>query len=555
MVASTSDNGQTEPPGGPHPLSGDDLLDAIAAAAEHLHQSAAAVDAINVYPVPDGDTGTNMSATLRGAVDTAAILPSPRTAGAVLEALARGALYAARGNSGVILSQALAGLAQGTHTATECADAASLATGLDEAARTAYKAVSRPVEGTMLTVLREAATGAAAAVDCLPEGGRGASCLPTLLAATKAAEAAEARTIDQLPQLREAGMIDAGGEGICIILRGLLASLRGETPVVPAMPREPIAQLAGHAHEEFGYCTEFILEPLGDDLDVEQVRAWADARGHRSVVVVGGPGALRIHLHTDDADAVLAAARRFGALSRVKVDDMSEQHLRFRATGTGASAPLALLALSRGAGLDAMFESLGAAVADLGSIVKPPAGDIAAAADRLGVADVIVLPNHKDVILAAEQAATLARCTLHVLPAKTLPQGLAAAVAFASDAPVAKNLERMREAARTVTTVEVTHTTADRSIEGIAVRAGQFIALVDGVLRAARDSAVEALVAGLAAGGAAEGSLITLYYGDSAAAESRAAVPRVLTEAFPGAEVEAHDGGQSLYTFIASIEQ
>jgi DAK2 domain fusion protein YloV len=524
------------------------------AASSHLRQSAAEIDAINVYPVPDGDTGTNMSATLREAVDRAIETGEAPTVSEVLHAIARGALYGARGNSGVILSQALRGFEAGVGPA-ECLDARGLADGLQAAATQAYHAVSRPQEGTMLTVLREAATGAMQAAEAMPARGAGLGCAPVLARAVLAAETAEARTIDQLPALKEAGVTDAGGEGVCVILGGLFSALSGETPR-SAIHRayRPIAMVEGHGKDEFGFCTEFLIEATGRPLDLEQVRAMAESGGNRSVVVVGDETLARIHVHCLDPQPLIDAASQFGTVSRVKAEDMGAQHERFKASGSGAGARIAVLAMSRGAGFDAVFESLGATVSDLGLVEKPPAGQIADAADALRIPDVIVLSNHKNVRLAAEQAVSLAKCTLHLVPTTSLPQGIAAAMAFDPDESVAANVAAMSEAAKGVTTIEVTIAAASRTADGVDVREGQAITLLDGRLVAAAATTREALLAGLRLSAPARGSLVTIYGGeDTPPAELEAARTEV-EAAFDGVEVEALSGGQPLYPFIASVE-
>lgn len=530
-------------------LDGETLLALFATASALLDQSAAAIDAINVYPVPDGDTGSNMAATLRQALDSARAVAPPRDAGNVLRELARGALYGARGNSGVIFSQALRGMAEAAAGAAVI-DGPTLSRMLTASAARAYEAVSKPVEGTMLTVLRVAAEAAARC----PASTTAGPALPVLETAVRAAEAAEAATPTQLPALAEAGVTDSGGEGVCVILRGLLAGLTGERLEAPVEPGRPLAELAGHAGETFGYCTEFVIEPLATPIDVAALRATAEAGSNRSVVVVGDETLARVHVHSDDAEALLAAARAFGRVSRVKVDDMSAQHGRFKAAGSGASAPLAVLALSRGEGFDAIFEGLGAHVVDLGGVVKPAAGDIAAGADALATPDVIVLPNHKNVILAARQAARLTRCTLTVVETESLPQGVAAAVAFDPQAPTARAAAAMRDAARQVTAIEVTVAAADRTAGGVTVKRGEAIALVAGHLVASAASGVDALLAGLRAAGAGEGGLVTVYTGEDARGREETARVAVAA-AFPGTEVQFLDGGQPLYEFVASVER
>jgi len=530
---------------------GERLLEAFRAASMALSAAAAAIDAINVYPVPDGDTGSNMAATLREAVAAASSLPEGTTAGEVARVVARGALYGARGNSGVILSQALRGLADGLARVNEV-DGPALATALATAASSAYRAVAKPVEGTMLTVLRAASEAAAAGL----AANDGLSLEATLAAATAGAERAEAATIDQLAALREAGVPDSGGEGICVILAGMLASLRGEAPPAPllAAPARPLAAI-GDAHgADFGFCVETVIEAGGRPLDLDAIRAAAGGGTNRSVVVVGDDAAAHVHLHTDDAAAALAALGALGVVVKRKVDDMSAQHVRFRAQGSGATAPRALLALSRGAGFDAIFESMGAHVADLGEVVKPPAGEIAAAAEATGAPEVLVLPNHKNVRLAAEQAASLAACKLTVVPSASLVEGVAAALAFDATRPAAANAEAMAEAMAGVATVEVTVAGASRTAGGVAVTAGQAIALVGGQLVAASASIEEALLAGLRTAGAGDGGLVTLYPGREFGGDAEALRTRV-AEAFPLAEVECLSGGQPLYPLIASLER
>lgn len=532
-------------------VDGEGLRELFEAAAAALAAATEAINAINVYPVPDGDTGSNMAATMREGA-AAARSGTGEGAAAVAAEAARGALYGARGNSGVILSQALRGFADALAGADEV-DAARLAAGLEGAARAAYRAVSQPQEGTMLTVLREAAGAAAAAAAELQGGGAGQPCLPVLERALTAATVAEARTMEMLPSLREAGVPDAGGEGICVLLEGMLARLRGEALDLSHLAGDGHARefAAAHAEETSGFCTEFVLEPPpGGTVDVAGLRALAESFGD-SVVVVGDERLARVHVHTEQPEALLAAAGRLGTPRRVKVDDMGAQRERFEAAGSGATAAVGMLALSRGDGFDRLFESLGARVVDLGVVEKPAAGNIAHAAEAMGTADVIVLPNHKNVLLAAEQAAQLARCTLHIVPTTTLPQGVAAALMFDPAGRAAELVSRMAEAAKSVRTVEVTRAAASRAADGVRVEAGQAIAVVDGRLKAARATLEDALVEGLAAAGAGAGKLVTVYVGEGGEAGLAGDAVR---QRFPGAEVEVIDGGQPLYPYIASVE-
>ncbi|MEO8538301.1 MAG: DAK2 domain-containing protein [bacterium] len=535
-------------------LDGNAIRRIFVAASEHLRNSAKAIDSINVYPVPDGDTGSNMSATFREAVERALILGENPTAEEVLTAIARGSLYGARGNSGVILSQALRGFAAGAG-AIERLNGEAVASGLEQAASQAYRAVSKPQEGTMLTVLREAGLAARTAADSLGADTRGSGCAKVLSAALSAATRAEAGTMEQLPALKEAGVPDAGGEGICVILHGLLSGITGSATRVALRPAElPIGHSNGHEADAFGFCTEFLIESPTPTLDIEYVRRLAEAGGNTSVVVIGDESLVRVHAHSQHPQELLDAAELLGRLTRVKVEDMSAQNVRFNATGSGAGVKVAILAMSRGDGFDAIFESLGAAVSDLGVVEKPPAGQIASAADQLRIADVIVLTNHKNVLLAAQQAATLTHCTLHVVPTASLPQGIAAAMAFDPADNAAANVREMAAAVASVRTVEVTRAGASRTSDGVTVNSGDAIVLVDGKLISGHEDEETALLAGLRSADLRPGQLVTVYAGegiDAARSTTLAERVRALAE---GLEVEVMHGGQPLYPYIASVE-
>jgi uncharacterized protein len=531
----------------PTTIDGDRLREMFSAAAGHLESVASAIDAINVYPVPDGDTGSNMSATLREAVRAADQLDPGAQAGDVLAAIARAALYGARGNSGVILSQALRGFAEPS-AGHDQISGRGLVSSLESACQRAYRAVAEPREGTMLTVLRVAAEEAARALSEQPLSPPA----DVLAVAVGAAEAAEAATIDQLPQLREAGVTDSGGEGICAIFRALYSSLIGAPLPVAANVPAAAPDLHGIAHEGYGHCTEFLIERIADPVNVDLVRDWLVAQSYQSVVVIGDDDLARVHVHALDPKPVIAGAARYGRVRRVKVDDMDVQAGRFAESGSGATAKVALLALSPGEGFDGIFHGLGAHVMRL-KIVKPAAGEIARAADALGIPDVILLPDHDNVIWAAGQAVDLASCTLHVVPATTVPQGIAAALTFDEADPVDHLTARMADALGTVRTVEVTRAAASRTVEGVSVREGQWIVLLDTKMVAGADAALDALIIGLKVANAANTELVTVYLGEGQR-EHAEQILKAVSTAFPIPSVEMLDGGQPLYAFIASVE-
>ena len=533
-------------------LDGRRVRELFRAAAEHLRARAAAIDAINVYPVPDGDTGSNMAATLAEAVSFAEGEGSDR-AGEVLRAVARGALYGARRNSGVILSQALRGFAEGV-VGYETIDAKALAEAFARAAASAYAAVAEPVEGTMLTVLRAAADAAREACARLPNEGAGAGCELVFVAALTGAEEAEASTPDLLPVLREAGVPDAGGEGICTMLRAFYAELTGRP--IEREPELPRLELRPGDHGgEFGFCTEFLLQRAEAPLDTAAIREALRAAGGRSIVVVGDADAVHVHVHTDDPSAAVAVCEPLGTVSRLKAEDMTAQHRRFAEAGSGATTAAALLAFSPSPAFDEIFRSLGAEPIRLEPLTKPAVREIVEAAERLQRPDVIVLPNHKNVVMAAQQAAELSRrATLHVVPAKSVPQGIAAAVAFDPALPVRESLERMRAATEAVRTVEVTTATQSRTLGGIEVRPNDAIVLVDDELVATARDPLEALLAGLEAAGASQAELVTVYAGEGIDEGTLAALAERIRERFPQAESEVHRTGQPLYPLIASVE-
>jgi uncharacterized protein len=320
------------------------------------------------------------------------------------------------------------------------------------------------------------------------------------------------------------------------------------------MLERPIAQLAGHESEHFGFCTEFLIERELEDLDLDAVRTLASRGTNRSVVVVGDPSAVRVHVHSDDPEALLASAATLGRVLRPKIDDMAAQHLRFGATGSGAGAKTAILAMSPAPGFDAVFESLGAHPSRMGDIVKPAARDIAAAADALRVADVIVLPNHTNVVMAARQAAAIAACTITVVATESLPRGIAAALSADTSLGATENAALMNGAMKAVRTIEVTTAAADRAAEGVSVRAGEGIVLVDGTLVAAAPTLEAAFLEGLARANAAEASLLTIYLGSAVTGADAERLRVIVTATYPKLEVEAVDGGQELYPYIAALE-
>jgi uncharacterized protein len=529
-------------------LDGQALRAAFAAAADWLGRNAAAIDAINVYPVPDGDTGSNMAATLRDALTAS---PSVDSAGEFATALAHQALLSARGNSGVILSQWLRGLAEGLRAST-VADGVALAAAVQAAADAAYAATERPQEGTILTVARAAAEGAATQAGEKPA--------VVLCAARDQARQALARTPELLPVLKQAGVVDSGGMGLVVLLEGLALATCGEAAPSELAGAGQIQQdwLEAHASREssaFAYCTEFVLEGVTAN---HGLAAALPALGD-SLLVVGEPPTLHIHLHTDDPGAALSLGTRQGALVRVKVEDMRRQAAqladRSRAGHEArAIVPLGVVCVVPGAGAAALAHNLGARATVLAEQGRNPS--VAALLNAVGQAAVdqaLLLPGHKNVIMAGEQAAASdARIT--VVPTRSLPQSMSALLAFDALADLATNLAAMRAAIAAVRTVDVTRAARATIIAGLEVEANTPIALLDGEPLLAATTSLDALLDALAAVAPDEGAAITLYGGATLAAADLEHAAGALRARFPSAEVDAVQADQPHYDFVAGVE-
>jgi len=542
-------------------LSGSDLRAMFATATAWLERHVESLNAINVFPVPDGDTGTNMYLTLRSMLDEAYRADSDR-AETMLSAMAKGALMGARGNSGVILSQIIRGLARAAREQQRI-DAVGLAEGLREGAASAYTAVSQPREGTILTVAREAAD--AAEVEAHRDG---RDVLAVMTTAAAAARESVARTPTLLPVLAEAGVVDAGGQGFYVMLEGWLRYLRGQEEEVPAgapvgreeLERDWLAvttQMHAMGQAMYGYCTELLVS--GENLPVDDVRVRMLEVGD-SVLVVGDETLVRVHVHTDDPGAVLSFCTAFGRLNQVKVDNIeaqAEQFLAMHQRQTAAAEPsdIATVAVVAGGGMEQIFRSVGAtAVVHGGPTMNPSTRELLDAIDRCSSDKAILIPNDKNIVMAAQQAIPLCRKEVRVVKTTTLPQGVAALLAFSPDADLDANVEAMEEARTTVRTVEVTRAIRSTRIGGLRIREGQAIAVVDGELKVAQRTPSAAAKAALDHLPLEELSLITLYYGEDTSEADVHALARELRRLHPHHDIEVVYGGQPHYYYIVSAE-
>ncbi|HEY7937168.1 MAG TPA: DAK2 domain-containing protein [Candidatus Limnocylindrales bacterium] len=551
---------------------GSGLVAAFRAAVANLEAHVDEVNALNVFPVPDGDTGSNMLATVRVALEEAESVTG-EPAGRVAAAISFGALMGARGNSGVITSQICRGIAEGLDGKRRF-NGLDLAHALGRGAELAYAAVGKPVEGTILTVIRESAAAAKAAAEHDDR-------IEAVLGATvNAAEAAVARTPSLLPILREAGVVDSGGQGLYRLFQGALLYLVGGSQASAVGGRlrsgaKP-STLVAHADEGFGYETMLLLQPRpGAILDPDAIRRELEAVGE-SVVVVGDGKAVKIHVHSERPDVILERALALGSLSRISVENLDQQAREVRErratefTGDVPAAtvelgmagptdvpvlPLAVVAVAAGDGLAAIFRDFGvAAVVQGGQSANPSTGELLHAIEAVNALETLLLPNNPNVILAARQVAALTSRVVHVVPTRNAAEGIAALLALDPTLGGAANVDEMTAAGRAIESLSVTTAVRDAKVSGHKVRRGQTIVLDpdDGLVAVAseRGRAIETAVRGLRPGI----ELVTLFYGEGADLAEAEETARLINAARTGVEVEVRHGGQPHYRYLISAE-
>lgn len=549
------------PPGASVPIiNGADLREMLQGAYAWLGHHHESVNALNVFPVPDGDTGTNMLLTLQSSIEEMAHAPSDHV-GRVLHAAAHGALMGARGNSGVILSQILRGLARSLEAASTC-DADQMARALRSAADTAYKGVVKPVEGTILTVIRLCADAAENAAH-LDNDLRF-----FLRRLVHAADDAVQKTPSLLPVLAQAGVVDAGGKGLYFILDGMSRVLHGElvdTTVVNS------GAFAGHAEAlggEYGFDIQFIIE--GADLDVAEIRHTITGMGD-SVLVVGDERAVKVHLHAPEPGHALNYGARTGRLSHIIIENMDAQFAEFvhgEGTGDGPAAghnaelpdttptaSIATVAVVSGNGLQQVFASLGCAqIVTGGQTMNPSTQELLAAIEAAPAPSVIVLPNNSNILLTAQQAQTLSPKQVRIVPSKTIPQGISALIAFNPLADLETNVRTMTAGLPRTQTGEVTVAVRAATFDGIQVQVGDVIGLLNDTLTARGHDAEGVVRTLLQQMHVEEHEIITIFYGQSVSAAAAEALIAGLRAAYPGQEFELVAGGQPHYHYILSAE-
>jgi DAK2 domain fusion protein YloV len=535
---------------------GKGLRQALEASTTWLERHVQTINALNVYPVPDGDTGTNMLLTMRAALEELNN-STAQSASAVAHTVSYGALMGARGNSGVILSQLFRGLAR-SFDKKETFTALELAQAMKEASAMAYKGVIKPVEGTILTVAREAADAAVATSEERND------LLYVLERTVEEARHSVARTPSLLSVLAEAGVVDAGGQGLFVILEGALRFMRGEE-VGELLAIEEGVELEVPVEEEYGYETMFILK--GEDLNLDEIREVIACMG-QSVLVVGDSKAIKVHIHSMEPGRPLDYAAKLGTLTQISVENLQEQYQEFVRRG-GAAVPdrprpplvaeelgdIAIVVVAPGEGLARVLESLGAsAVVPGGQSMNPSTQELLGAIESLNAEEVIVLPNNVNIIMAARQAGELSQKEVVVVPTKTIPQGISALLAFNYQVELETNAQMMERAARSVQTGEITTATRAAQINGVSVEEGEIIGLLNGALTASGSNLEEVVQEMLRQMKADEQEIITMYYGEGIADTEAERLADEIQARYPDQEVELVDGGQPHYHYILSAE-
>ncbi|MCA0979935.1 DAK2 domain-containing protein [Exiguobacterium aestuarii] len=554
-------------------LDGLALSNMIANGAANLSQNADYVDSLNVFPVPDGDTGTNMNLTMTSGAKEVAAMNSSDIA-EVSSKFARGLLMGARGNSGVILSQLFRGFGKAVEGKAELTTV-DFAEALKRGVDTAYKAVMKPVEGTILTVAREAADEALLASESTSDF------TEFMKRVIVEAKASLDRTPDLLPVLKEVGVVDSGGQGLLVIYEGFLASLEGkelEKPHAPVM--DALIEAEHHAHAaqgfmstediEFGYCTEIMVRfqddklkdtPFNEDTFRNELSELGD-----SLLVVADEELLKVHVHVETPGEVITKGQRFGELVAVKIENMRQQHSTILEEEHGANqhgvqqaekpkTPFAIVTVAMGEGVSELFRSLGAAhVIEGGQTMNPSTEDIVKAIESAHAEHVFIFPNNSNIIMAAEQAASVAPCGVSVIPTKTVPQGLAAAIAFNPEADVEMNEQAMKAAAATVKSGQVTYAVRDTSIDGVEIKKDEHMAIAEKKIVSSSTSSLEAAKKLVDALVEADDEIITILTGEGSSESDVEALTSYIESVNDEIEIEVHDGKQPLYSYIFSVE-
>lgn len=543
------------------------------AGAKNLESKKEWINELNVFPVPDGDTGTNMTMTIMAAAKEVAALEDP-TMEVLAKAISSGSLRGARGNSGVILSQLFRGFTKGIKKYEEI-DVAILAAAFQKAVETAYKAVMKPKEGTILTVAKGAADKA------LELAENDISLDDFLKQVIEEADAVLAKTPEMLPVLKEAGVVDSGGQGLVQVLKGAYDAFLGKeidytvepaesTKKAPAQEKEAPAQ----AEIRFGYCTEFIimLEKEYTPQTEQEFKGFLESIGD-SIVVVSDEDVVKVHVHTNDPGKAISRALTYGSLTRIKIDNMREEHQEKLIKDAAKVAeqqkfeeeerkkmvlpkPVGFISVSIGEGIGEIFRELGVDyLIEGGQTMNPSTEDMLRAIEEVNAETIYILPNNKNIILAANQAKLLTKDKeVIVIPTKTVPQGITAVVTYSAEASVEENTEAMSEEIKNVKTGQITYAVRDTHIDDKEIHEGDIMGIGDHEILAVGKEIQDVTLETIALMDADDAELITVYYGEDTKAEDAEKLEQALTEKYPSCDVEVYAGGQPIYYYVVSVE-
>lgn len=555
-------------------LDGKRFAEMVILGANHLSNNAKMVDALNVFPVPDGDTGTNMNLSMTSGAKEVKNNVSTHI-GKVGSSLARGLLMGARGNSGVILSQLFRGFSKAIEQK-ETVSAAEFAHALEMGVETAYKAVMKPVEGTILTVAKDAAKRAVVVAK------KETDIIALLEEVVKEAQASLNRTPDLLPVLKEVGVVDSGGQGLLLVYEGFLAELKGETISDMTVTSPNMNELVNAEHHKsvqshmntedivFGYCTEFMVKfqeektisnPFSEEKFREDLSQYGD-----SLLVISDDDIVKVHIHSEQPGDCLSYGQRYGSLINMKIENMREQHTTILNEDvshqqvavekrTKEKEKYGIITVAMGSGISELFKSIGAhAVIEGGQTMNPSTEDFVKAIESVYAENYIILPNNKNIIMAAEQAATVVGGNVIVVPSKTVPQGMTALLAFNPTVELTDNESSMKDALGNVKTGQITYAVRDTNIDGIDISKDDFMGIADGkivVTNPEKFQAAKELLANIITD---EDEIVTIIYGQDASEADVNSLVDYLESEYEDIEVEVHNGNQPLYAFIFSIE-
>jgi len=534
-------------------INGQIFYNMVVNANNKLEEQKDLVNSLNVFPVPDGDTGTNMSMTFRTAVNE--IHNSNETSiSEVSKKLSRGALMGARGNSGVILSQILRGVAKGLEGKTEV-DSKEFAAAFAEGSKSAYKAVMRPTEGTILTIIRAAGESAlkseATDITELMDD----ICKYSLFVLNK--------TPEMLPVLKKAKVVDAGGKGLLILLEGMREVLSENIESVELMDIKSVSVESavkdfGEQEIEFGYCTEFFVS--APDTKLEEFKAKLYPLGD-SLMVVGAEDIVKVHIHTNNPGIVLSEALKLGELNKIKIDNMRVQHQSIinsedvNNESEEKSKKYAFVSVAIGSGIKSIFEDLGVeCVIEGGQTMNPSTQDILSSIEKLKAEHIFILPNNKNIIMAATQAAELSDKNVHVIQTKSIPQGITAITVFSNELAPEENLDAMNKSIQSVSSGAVTYAVRDTEIDGTVIKEGNILGLLESkIIEVGEDvySVTEDLISKMVTD---DSELVTLFYGNECDSSKVEEFVNQIEEKYSDMDVQCYNGGQPLYYFLISVE-